>query len=105
LVENGVASTDDVDQAVQLGLARRWRQAGLFASVYLGGAAQWETIANNLFPNLSNATEARGLATLVLGMSDRWEGSRERRDLALAEDRGNGVPNEALARSARRLRT
>jgi 3-hydroxybutyryl-CoA dehydrogenase len=88
LVDNEVATMDDIDRVTQLGLARRWRQTGLFASVYLGNPRQWERIAGNLFPMLSSALSAAGLADRVLANEEEWAGSRERRDQALAKDLG-----------------
>jgi 3-hydroxybutyryl-CoA dehydrogenase len=88
LVTNDVASIDDVDRVTTLGLARRWRETGLFASIHLGGPDTWERVAANLFPTLSDAQDAAGLADLVSGASASWSGSLERRDRALARDRG-----------------
>ena len=87
LVEHGVASIDDIDTVTRLGLARRWRQVGLFGSVYLGNARQWETIAANLFPVLSNTSDAHGLADRVLAESEHWGDLGSKRDVGLSEDR------------------
>jgi 3-hydroxybutyryl-CoA dehydrogenase len=86
LVANDVATIEDVDAVTRLGLARRWRQTGLFSSIFLGGPETWERVAANLFPVLSDATDAEGLAELVREASRLWPDSLERRDRALADD-------------------
>jgi len=57
LVDNGVASVDDVDLVVREGLARRWRRVGPFAAISLGGLETWLRAAANLVPLLSTASE------------------------------------------------
>jgi 3-hydroxybutyryl-CoA dehydrogenase len=89
LVQTGVTSVDDIDMVTQVGLARRWRHTGLFASVSLGNARQWEAIAANLFPLLSDAEDAHGLEELVAGGHERWQGLADRRDSALAREAGS----------------
>ena len=86
LLDNGVATVAEIDKVTQLGLARRWRQVGLFESVFLGGAQNWETVASNLFPELSNADAAVALAQRVIAESARWEKSQQRREEGLARD-------------------
>jgi 3-hydroxybutyryl-CoA dehydrogenase len=86
LVANDVATIEDVDAVTRLGLARRWRQTGLFASIFLGGPETWERVAANLFPVLSDATDAEGLADLVREASASWSDSLDERDRALADD-------------------
>ncbi len=54
LVENGVASMEDVDLAMRRGLGRRWSIAGPFASIDLGGIDTMSTVGSYLFPELSN---------------------------------------------------
>jgi 3-hydroxybutyryl-CoA dehydrogenase len=92
LVEHGVATIEDIDTVTELGLARRWRQAGLFASIYLGNPSQWELIAANLFPSLSDASDARGLAQRVMADSARWADLEARRDAGLALDQDGDDP-------------
>ena len=86
LVDNDVATIEDIDTVTRLGLARRWRQTGLFSSIFLGGPETWERVAANLFPVLSDTTDAAGLANLVGAESRQWTDSLERRDRALAND-------------------
>ena len=42
LVENGVASAEDVDTVMREGLARRWRHVGPMRAIALGGIANLE---------------------------------------------------------------
>ncbi|MGZ8725390.1 MAG: 3-hydroxyacyl-CoA dehydrogenase family protein [Aeromicrobium sp.] len=86
LVDNGVASVEAIETVVRLGLARRWRHVGLFEGVYLGGPDNWERIASNLFPVLSTASHAKGLARLVIAASVEWGDAAERRDRGLVSD-------------------
>jgi 3-hydroxybutyryl-CoA dehydrogenase len=55
LVENGVASADEVDDVVQSGLARRWRHVGPLRSIALGGVETWNRAGANVVPSLSTA--------------------------------------------------
>jgi 3-hydroxyacyl-CoA dehydrogenase len=87
LLDNDVATIDAIDKVAQLGLARRWRQTGLFGSISLGGVSNWETVAANLFPQLSNATGADGLGEQLAAAGDRWSGLEALRDQGLAHDR------------------
>ena len=57
LVENGVASREDVDLVMREGLARRWRHLGPLRAIALGGVDTWDTAGRNVVPELS--TEAR----------------------------------------------
>jgi 3-hydroxybutyryl-CoA dehydrogenase len=59
LVENGVATPDQIDEVVRDGLARRWRLLGPFETVSLGGADVFDAIASNLFSVLSDASSGR----------------------------------------------
>lgn len=85
LVENGVASVEDVDLIVREGLARRWRRVGPFAAMGLGGLETWVRAAANLVPLLSTASELGEFARF--GM-DRHELARlgASRDQMLAAD-------------------
>ena len=86
LVENGVASADAIDEAVRLGLARRWRLTGPFETVALGGSATWERIATQIVPSLSNADRLEYLAQWVPGDHEALKAVKERRDRALATE-------------------
>ena len=55
LVENGIASAADVDQAVTAGLGMRYAVAGPLHTADLGGLDLFTTIASYLWPQLSNA--------------------------------------------------
>ena len=55
LVENGVATMEEVDLAMRRGLGRRWSIAGPFASLDLGGIDTMASVAAYLFPELSDA--------------------------------------------------
>jgi 3-hydroxybutyryl-CoA dehydrogenase len=54
IVDNGVATSQAVDEIVRDGLARRWRYTGPFQTMALGGAETFRRVAANLFPVLSN---------------------------------------------------
>lgn len=82
IVEQGVATPETVDEIVRDGLARRWCLTGPFETVALGGAATFEKVAANLWPELSDASEAGGLAARV--PTAQLDELRERRDEALA---------------------
>lgn len=86
LLDNDVASIEAIDQVARLGLARRWRQTGFFGSIHLGGGDTWEAVAANLFPQLSCASDASGLARRMHGEQARWYGLERRRDEGLAHD-------------------
>ena len=57
LIENGVASPEDVDLVMREGLARRWRHVGPLRAIALGGVETWNSAGRNVVPELS--TEAR----------------------------------------------
>src|SRR5947208_7021755 len=59
LVDQGVASMEDVDRVVRDGLARRWRRVGPFASIRLGGADTWNRAGRNPVPESSTADGRR----------------------------------------------
>ncbi len=86
LAENGVAAPEDIDLVVRDAMARRWRQTGPFETAALGGAAIFERIAGNLWPELSNADSLSGLRRWLPGEQDDLGDLRERRDRALAAD-------------------
>lgn len=60
LVEQGVADPATIDEVMRDGLARRWRLTGPFETVALGGAPTFDAIAENLFPVLSDMSDAGG---------------------------------------------
>src|SRR5437773_4957597 len=62
LVDQGVASMEDVDRVVRDGLARRWRRVGPFASIGLGGVDTWNRAGSNLVPEISTADELGDLS-------------------------------------------
>jgi 3-hydroxybutyryl-CoA dehydrogenase len=84
IVENGVATQEDVDEIVRSGLARRWRLTGPFETAALGGVATFRRIAENLMPALSVAEDAEGLRE-VAPTDTELEQIRNRRDAGLAQ--------------------
>lgn len=96
LVENGVASAEDVDLIVRDGLARRWRYTGPFQTATLGGGATFQRIAGNLWPVISAETGIDHLEDLLPGTPDDLAHVRERRDRGLLRDllrdREEGAP-------------
>ena len=65
LVENGVASAEDVDKAVSAGLGRRWATTG---ALQVLEAAGWDIIlrvASDVFPQLSNSDDPSLLHDMV----------------------------------------
>lgn len=58
MVDEGVASAEDIDAAVADGLAPRWMAAGPLATADLGGLATFARICDGLFPALSAETAA-----------------------------------------------
>jgi 3-hydroxybutyryl-CoA dehydrogenase len=84
LVEEGVATAEDVDTAMREGLARRWRHLGPFEVAALGGVEVWKRVGANLLPQLSAAQDLAALDRHVSA-----EGLAEAaavRDEALAEE-------------------
>jgi 3-hydroxybutyryl-CoA dehydrogenase len=55
LVEQGVATMEEIDLALRQGLGRRWAIAGPFASLDLGGIDTMARVAEYLLPELSTA--------------------------------------------------
>lgn len=86
IVENGVATPDVVDMVMRDGLARRWRFTGPFATAALGGPATFSRIANNLWPELSNATEIGDLGQFLESDPDRLAEIRTKRDAGLLRE-------------------
>ena len=85
LVENGVATTETVDEVVRQGLARRWRHVGPFEAIALGGVETWNRSGENLVPELSRETGLPDLRGLAPG-NGALEGVAARRDRALARE-------------------
>jgi 3-hydroxybutyryl-CoA dehydrogenase len=86
LVDNGVASVDEVDVAVREGLARRWRVVGPFAAIELGGAKTWQRAAANLLPELARGTELGELGRFAVSGPEELARLRDERDRALAAE-------------------
>lgn len=57
MLEEGVASAEDIDAAMSDGLAPRWTAAGPLATADLGGLATFARICAELFPHLAGDTE------------------------------------------------
>ncbi|HTC82452.1 MAG TPA: 3-hydroxyacyl-CoA dehydrogenase family protein [Acidimicrobiia bacterium] len=57
IVEEGIASPDDIDRAMQSGLGLRWAAVGPFRVVDLAGLGTFRAVAARLFPELSASTE------------------------------------------------
>jgi len=58
MLDEGVASAEDIDAAVADGLAPRWMAAGPLATADLGGLATFARICDGLFPELAAGTAA-----------------------------------------------
>ena len=86
LVDEGVASTEDVDRVVRDGLARRWRRVGPFAAIGLGGVETWNRAGSNLVPEISTAASLGDLSRFVSADAKAQEQLRAIRDAALAEE-------------------
>jgi 3-hydroxybutyryl-CoA dehydrogenase len=86
LVDEGVASAEDVDRVVRDGLARRWRRVGPFAAIGLGGVETWNRAGANLVPEISTATSLGDLSRFVSADAEEQERLRATRDAALAEE-------------------
>lgn len=57
MLENGVATAEDIDAAMSDGLAPRWTAAGPLATADLGGLATFARISAELFPHLAAETD------------------------------------------------
>ncbi len=86
LVDEGVASTEDVDRVVRDGLARRWRRVGPFAAIGLGGVETWNRAGGNLVPEISTAAALGDLRRFVVADAEELERLGAARDSALAEE-------------------
>jgi 3-hydroxybutyryl-CoA dehydrogenase len=85
LVENGVATTEDVDTVMREGLARRWRRVGPLRSIALGGADTWNRAGRNIVPELSNASQLPDLSKVAITSGD-LAATEAARDAGLAGD-------------------
>lgn len=77
LVENEVASAEDVDKAISAGLGRRWATAGVLQVLEVAGWDLISRVAADVFPHLSNTDDPTLLNDLV-----------ERGDIGLKADKG-----------------
>ena len=69
LVENEVASAEDVDKAISAGLGRRWATAGVLHVLEVAGWDLISRVALDVFPHLSNADDP----SLLRGMVERGD--------------------------------
>jgi 3-hydroxyacyl-CoA dehydrogenase len=70
LVEEGVVTSEGVDQIMREGLARRWRHLGPLAAVAVGGVDTWNEIGRNVLADLSTAQQLDDLGELVPRLDD-----------------------------------
>lgn len=57
LIENGVATPQDVDKAIRTSIGRRWSVAGIFEITEIAGWDLKLAIVNELFPSLESSKE------------------------------------------------
>jgi 3-hydroxybutyryl-CoA dehydrogenase len=86
LVDNGVATAEEVDVVVREGLARRWRRVGPLAAIGLGGVDAWNRAAANLASEIAADSHLGDLGRLTVTDSEQLERLREARDAGLADD-------------------
>lgn len=65
LVENGVASVEDVDKAISAGLGRRWATTGVIQVLEAAGWDIISRVASDVFPQLSNSDDPSLLHDMV----------------------------------------
>ena len=65
LVENKVASAEDVDIAISAGLGRRWATAGVLHVLEVAGWDLISRVASDVFPHLSNTDDPSLLHDMV----------------------------------------
>ncbi|MGC5077645.1 3-hydroxyacyl-CoA dehydrogenase family protein [Agrococcus sp. DT81.2] len=58
LVKRGIATPEQVDQAVTAGLGPRWALAGPFEIMDLGGLDVWRSVMDGILPTLGDASGA-----------------------------------------------
>jgi 3-hydroxybutyryl-CoA dehydrogenase len=85
LVENGVASAEDVDTVMRDGLARRWRHIGPMRAITLGDIDTWNRAGRNIVPELSAVTAVPDLGEIAI-TGGNPEHDRAARDAALARE-------------------
>lgn len=96
LVELGIATPEQVDQAVTAGLGPRWALAGPFEIMDLGGLDVWTSVTDGIFPSLGDAS----------GAPDMLRERVARGDLGVKSGRGFAERHpDASATFARRLST
>lgn len=96
LVERGIATPEQVDQAVTAGLGPRWALAGPFEIMDLGGLDVWTSVTDRIFPGLGDASAAPAM------LRER----ADRGDLGVKSGRGFAERHpDASATFARRLST
>jgi 3-hydroxybutyryl-CoA dehydrogenase len=61
VVEQGIASPEDVDLAIELGLGLRWAAVGPFRIMDLAGIATFRAVAAYVYPELSTARAPQAL--------------------------------------------
>jgi 3-hydroxybutyryl-CoA dehydrogenase len=91
LVENGVASAEEVDTVVREGLARRWGRVGPLRAIALGGVDTWNRSGRNIVPELSNTSELPDLSGIAI-MDGDLVADAAARDAGLARDLRNDPP-------------
>jgi 3-hydroxybutyryl-CoA dehydrogenase len=85
LLDEGVATAEDIDLAMSAGLAPRWMAAGPLATADLGGVATFAAVSEQLFGQLSSSgTVSETLRQLARegGTFDGWSTSRREEVLA-----------------------
>ena len=65
LVENGVASAEDIDKAISAGLGRRWATTGVLQVLEAAGWDLISRVASDVFPQLSNSDDPSLLHDMV----------------------------------------
>lgn len=63
MVENGIASPQDIDTALKNSIGRRWAVAGIFEVFELAGWDLLSAAMAGVYPHLSNATEVSSVLT------------------------------------------
>lgn len=89
LVENGVASAEDIDVVMREGLARRWRHVGPLRAIALGGIDTWNLAGRNIVPALSGASELPELGDIAITGGDLRRDASARDEGLARELRGD----------------
>ena len=89
LVENGVASAEDIDAVMREGLARRWRHVGPLRAIALGGIDTWNLAGRNIVPELSRASELPELGDIAITGGDLRRDASARDEGLARELRGD----------------